>query len=205
MSQKTHGFQVKYPKSLILSDFPAGPSLAALQDMSGFRFLFLFLTLTGTYANSLLGNPLQAKTEAETHQFIVCEKIEFTGLFEQCEVVRILKRSSQHVRSYSLPRKRVLNTPITQVFETRETHEQDQFQSHEKVLIPGRYLWSESKDGFQTLCRVQNQNQNILKVQCGDEVRQVRQNKVIKVLHDLSSEVQISEIPLHKTTQKSSR
>ncbi len=98
---------------------------------------------------------------------LTCQKPNEPGLYEQCQEIVILEASGDKIRAYSKPQKKVLNLNAHLVFMAREISSQDKFSETSHVAIPAKFLWNSSQSGFQSLCRVHRELDDLLVISCG--------------------------------------
>lgn len=149
-----------------------------------------------------------ASASDQTEHWVACNKMESSGLFEQCEDVKVIKRAGTRARTYSLPRKKLLNLKLDQVLKIRQFSPNEYLASGEPVLIPAPLIWSSSTSGYQTLCHLEEALQKAqTKVRCGQEVRTVSRKALLKVVESMKSglELRVPRTSAEKSiTQKSS-
>lgn len=142
-------------------------------------------------------------------RWVVCHHIDSSGLFEQCENVRIVSIAGPRARAYSEPRQRVLNMPLDQVMRVAPFSATDQIEAGEAVLIPGSLIWPASNSEFQTLCHLDataKPNERP-QVRCGEDSRPVSRAALLKVVQRMSerqAEETHSPASSKKISQKSS-
>jgi len=121
--------------------------------------------------------------QAAEQILMACDQPKVSGLYKQCQEVRLVQNIGDRVRVFSRPENRLLTLERNQIFIAHTPSQNAQFATREIVAIPGSYLWNNSPEGFQSLCKVESDSgQKLLTVSCGRHKNELIQKSRVFVL-----------------------
>lgn len=130
---------------------------------------------------------LSISAKASANELLMaCEQPQVSGLYKQCQEVKLIQQIGDRVRVFSRPDSRLLTLNISQIFSARLAEAATKFEKKSMIAIPGSYLWNNTPEGFQSLCIVENeQGPRLLSVSCGRHKNELIQRTNVFVLSPL--------------------
>lgn len=118
---------------------------------------FLFMATTWALAKS---------SEAK---LLYCDKPQFSGLFRQCQDVRVVQNLGDRSRVYLLVERRVVLVPHSNLFNGRTAESIHTLKPLARVAVPGSHLWNQTSEGYESLCSVKavQARTRLVNVDCG--------------------------------------